>query len=175
MDYYAALRVSSGATQVEIDRAYQKLIKDARYDTSINRKELDIAYRVLSDATQRALYDATQAEKAKQSKVSQKILRKDLVLAAASHQKQLTWILVAMLMVLGLYYPYRFGYKLKSFSAGDVLYLKDTDGYFGKVVKVESSHNFHGQKEDAYLVKTEGDLDIWFPADDVKTVCYKKQ
>jgi molecular chaperone DnaJ len=63
-DYYAVLEVGVGATTVQIRQAYQRLAR--RYSPDVNFLDRDTealfeeiveAYRVLSDATARALYD----------------------------------------------------------------------------------------------------------------------
>ena len=63
-DYYAVLEVKAGATTVQIRRAYQRLAR--RYSPDVNFWERDArslfeeiaeAYRILSDATARSLYD----------------------------------------------------------------------------------------------------------------------
>jgi molecular chaperone DnaJ len=63
-DYYAVLEVSTGATTVQIRRAYQRLAR--RYSPDVNFWERDAqalfeeiaeAYRILSDPTARSLYD----------------------------------------------------------------------------------------------------------------------
>lgn len=172
MDFYDVLKVPPKATQAELDRAYQKLVRDARYDNSINQKDLETAYHTLSDATKRALYDATLAEKGKRLQTSQRIKR--LELNQVSKDKWIRWTFAILLIVLVVYYPLRFGYRLKKFNAGDQLYFKDTGQYFGKVEKSESNHHFATVSSDAYLVDTAVAGDIWFPADDVKSLCRTK-
>lgn len=63
-DYYAVLEIGVGATTVQIRQAYQRLAR--RYSPDVNFWDRDTdalfgeivgAYRVLSDATARALYD----------------------------------------------------------------------------------------------------------------------
>jgi molecular chaperone DnaJ len=73
-DYYAVLEVDAGATAVQIRRAYQRLAR--RYSPDVNFWERDTralfeeiaeAYRILSDATARSLYDRQDARPAGQS------------------------------------------------------------------------------------------------------------
>jgi molecular chaperone DnaJ len=73
-DYYAVLEVDAGATAVQIRRAYQRLAR--RYSPDVNFWERDAralfeeiaeAYRILSDATARSLYDRQDARPAGQS------------------------------------------------------------------------------------------------------------
>ena len=170
MDLYDVLKVHPRASQAELDRAYQKLIRDARYDTTINQKDIEVAYRTLSDGTQRALYDATLASKGKRVYTR----RVAVTLSDADRQKRLYWVLGILFVLAIAYYPIRFSYALKSFDVGDTLYYKDTDSYFGKVLQKESNHNFGPKTTAAYLVKTDLDVPIWFPADDVKVLCKKK-
>ena len=70
-DYYAVLEVDAGATAVQIRRAYQRLAR--RYSPDVNFWERDAralfeeiveAYRILSDATARSLYDRQDARPA---------------------------------------------------------------------------------------------------------------
>lgn len=173
MDHYAMLKVPPGASQGELDRAYQKLIKDSRYDNTINRKEIDAAYRTLSDATQRALYDATQADRAKREQASQKI-KKAAFKQNQPRQRPLTIALVIFLLMAVIYLPLRFGYQLKRFNVGDSLYFKDDHQYFGKITRVENNHNFGRAAADAYLIQTKDGEDLWWPAGDVKVLCVEK-
>jgi len=73
-DYYAVLEVDAGATAVQIRRAYQRLAR--RYSPDVNFWERDAralfeeiaeAYRILSDATARSLYDRQDARPAGRS------------------------------------------------------------------------------------------------------------
>ena len=168
MDHYQILKVHTGAKQVEIDRAYQKLVKEARYDQSINRKLVEAAYRTLSDATQRALYDATMAERSKRNAVSQKIRQKEI--KEENRPKRLAVMLGIVFFLFAGYYVYRFGYAIKSFDAGDELYFKESGKYFGKLIQKED-HQFGRLKKAGYLIKTEDDEDVWYPAKDVKSLC----
>lgn len=173
MDYYGMLKVPSGATQVELDRAYQKLIRDARYDNTVNRKEIETAYRTLSDATQRALYDATQAEKAKREQASLK-MKRPVLKGTMSRQGPLTIVLVVFFLIALVYLPLRFGYHLKHFNVGDSLYFKDDNQYFGKITQIEENHNFGRASADAYLIKTKDGDDLWWPVTDVQVICNTK-
>ena len=73
-DYYAVLEVDAGATAVQIRRAYQRLAR--RYSPDVNFWERDAralfeeiaeAYRILSNATARSLYDRQDARPAGRS------------------------------------------------------------------------------------------------------------
>lgn len=172
MDYYEVLKLYAGATQVELDRAYQKLVKDARYDNSINQKDIELAYRTLSDPTQRALYDATQAERNQRTQATQRTARKKVVKV---NRERVLKIAFAVLMLIALvYYPIRFGYQLKTFQVGDTLYFKDTSRYFGKISRIEDDHDFGIAKTDAYLIQVGSQNQVWWPAGDVKALCYAK-
>lgn len=175
MDYYEVLKVPTSATQVDLDRAYQKLIKDARYDNSINRKDIELAYRTLSDATQRALYDATQAERTKRTEATQRTQRiADRKVVKVNRERVLKIAFALLLLIALVYYPIRFGYHLKTFKAGDTLYFKDDARYFGKISRVEDDHDFGIAKSDAYLIQVGSQNQVWWPAEDVKALCFAK-
>ena len=172
MDLYGLLKVPQNVKPADLDRAYQKLVRDARYDNSINRKDIEKAYRLLSDPTQRALYDATLAEKGKLLQASQRTKR--IQLKAVHKDRWPRWALVILVILLLAYYPLRFGFYLKKFDTGDQLYFRDSGQYFGKVVKSERNHKFATMSADALLVNTAVTGEIWFPAYDVKSLCIKK-
>src|SRR3990172_5219055 len=58
MDCYQILRVPPNASRQEIDKAYRRLLKESRYDTSINLKDVESAYRVLGNVEQKKAYDS---------------------------------------------------------------------------------------------------------------------
>jgi hypothetical protein len=145
MDFYAVLRVPSTAKQIDIDRAYQKMVKEAKYDPTINIKDVEIAYKILTDATQRALYDASMADKGKK-KVFPTSVRK--LVPRKEQTRPLIMIALALFVIAVAYFVFRFGYMLKNFEQGDMLYWKENDQYFGTVVAGEKDHNFGGRPAD---------------------------
>ena len=172
IDFYQILKVPSNAKQVDIDRAYQKMIKEARYDQTINRKQVETAYRTLSDATQRALYDATSAAKTKQAQVNQRIRERES--RVDRRFQRLTIVFIVSLVIFIGYYTYRFGYYVKSFAPGDQLYFKDTGRYLGKIKEKDDQHGFGGDRRPAFLVITPDNQEIWYPSGDVKSLCEKR-
>lgn len=174
MDLYDRLRVSSTATQLEVDRAYHKMIKEADYDASINKKEVDEAYKTLGDPTKRALYDAALQEEGKRVYAVKKKTVKAAEIVAA-YKRRILWltgIAAVLLLVTATFLFFRFGYLLKSFEAGDKVYTK-TGQYYGKVVRMEKAHVFAADsKKDAYLLDTTYGP-VWFPADQMKLIMVK--
>jgi curved DNA-binding protein CbpA len=176
MDLYQRLRVASTASQLEIDRAYQQMVKEAGYDTSIDRKDVEAAYRTLGDPTRRALYDAAQLEERKKRAATEKVQLKIKKAAASNRNRTIGLVatLVVLILLAGLYLPWRYGNSFNTFDPGDSLALRSSGKYFGRVIKEESSHNFgSGFSGGAYLVDT-GKAQVWFPARDIQALCEKK-
>jgi curved DNA-binding protein CbpA len=173
MDFYGVLRVPSNAKQIDIDRAYQRIVQEARYDSTIRLKDVEVAYKILSDATQRALYDAGIAEKNKKlestAKIRTRIARSD------RRFKVMVGIVVALTLVAAAYLFFRFGYMLKSYEQGSALYFKENHKYLGKINKIEDDHSFGPRSSDAYLIQLSNEETLWLPADDVKSLCYEKK
>ena len=186
MDVYKVLKVPVDAKQIEIDRAYQKLIKEAQYDSSIKVKEVEIAYRILSDATHRTIYDTKKGYIAKPAKgfkgvkaaLKGKKRAKGKTFSfgdQAQREKALKRIAIALFAIGIVYYAFRFGYNLKSFDPGNKIYFKDNDQLFGVLVSVEDNHKFTSGIADAYKVRLPSEEMVWFPESDVKVLCYGKK
>ena len=173
MDLYQVLRVSPNSNQKEIEEAYQRLIKECRYNVRLNRRDIDLAYRVLGNPTQKALYDSKlkQYDDRGIRKILKRRKKRAPILRPATQKQQVIIFLVLIVITLG-FYAIRFGYHLKSFEIGDVLYMKQGDQQLGRVVAIEKDHNFGTARYDAYLVAT-GTEKRWLPQDVVKIYCYK--
>lgn len=167
MNYYQVLQVSTKASQVDIDRAYQKLVKEARFDTNLNRKDIETAYRVLSNPTQKALYDAAIADQQKEATLKVKKIRKPM------NMRQMGPILVGLLVIALCFYFYRYSYIFASFQPGDVLISRETGQYVGKVIGEQPMHSFAGVKKDAYFLDTPTGK-VYIPMDQVKRTCKRK-
>lgn len=189
MDYYQVLRVAPDASRKDIEEAYHRLLKESRYDTSIDRLQVENAYRILSDLTTKNRYDARQTVKAKRNVRVQKLRMKKLKsigsigILAWIQRRTLPQLLVALVIVLTIgisFYAVRFGYVLREFQAGDVLYDSLTQQQFGRVMRVEEKHNFGSHQADAYQIELNPGLDrlnksitvVWLPQDSVKRRCY---
>ena len=187
MDYYQVLRVSPGASTKEIEQAYQRLMKEARYDTSIDRRLIENAYRTLSNTQTKYQYDALQNLKTKRgTKVAEdpdKTSYNPIEWIKKRTRKQLL-ITLAIITVIGIgFYSMRFGYILKDFQAGDVLYENLTNQRFGKILRVEHDYRFGDELIDAYQVELDPKIRtlrrsesiVWLPQESVKARCYKKK
>jgi len=172
MNFYKVLRVHGKVSQSDLDRAYQHLIKESRYDNTINRKRVEIAYRILSDSTQRALYDASIAEDEKRREATTKIRRR-----RKKNQlwfKKLKAVALALTILAVVFVVYRYGWHLKMFSPGDEIFYSHSNQRLGTIIKEERNHNFGKVKQDAYLLRLSPEKTIWVPKTDVKAVCYSK-
>lgn len=167
MNYYQVLQVSTKASQVDIDRAYQKLVKEARFDTNLNRKDIETAYRVLSNPTQKALYDAAIAEQQKEATLKVKKIRKPM------NMRQLVQVLIGLFVIALCFYLYRYSYIFANFEKGDVLINRQTGQYVGKVLGEQPGHNFGGVKKDAYMLDTPTGK-VYVPMEQVKRTCKTK-
>lgn len=172
MNFYKVLRVHAKVTQADIERAYQQLVRESRYDNTINRKSIEIAYRILSDSTQRVLYDASIAEdekrrdaaaKVRNRRRKQKLTFKKLKVAAS-----------ALSIIAFIFFIYRYGYYLKTFSPGDEIYYSHSHQRLGTIVKEEGNHNFGVTKQDAFLIRMGPEKTMWIPKTDLKASCYSK-
>ena len=188
MDYYQVLRIAPNASRKEIEQAYQRLLKEARYDTSIDRLQVENAYRILTDLVAKNRYDVHQNFKTKretrhaknnsESRGSFNLIEKIRNLTI----HQLLVILAVTVAVAMAFYWFRFGYKVKAFQAGDVIYDSISHKPFGKILRVESNHAFGSKQMDAYHIELNPALDtygsaqktVWLPQDNVKARCYKK-
>jgi curved DNA-binding protein CbpA len=179
MDLYKVLKIPSSAKQIEIDKAYQKILKEAQYDPNIQIKQVEIAYRILSDANQRSVYDI-KAGYAKRDKKTGKIQTKGKgkgksKLTSNQRVKAESNIAIALFVVMVAYMLLRFGYTLRKFDSGDILFFRDDNRYFGTLVRLENSHAFGPLKADAYLIKLPSKDERWYPQSDVKSLCYRRE
>ena len=183
MDLYKVLKVPSSAKQVEIDKAYQKILKESQYDPTIQIKQVELAYRILSDAAQREVYDV-KAGHVKRDKKTGKVLTKGKGKDKSKSKSKYTSrdrvkiesnIAVGLFLVMVVYMIFRFGFYLKNFEIGDILFFRDDNRYFGTLVKGENSHAFGPIKADAYLIKLPSKDERWYPQTDVKSLCYTKE
>jgi curved DNA-binding protein CbpA len=187
LDYYQVLRLAPNASRKEIEQAYHRLLKESRYDTSIDRLMVENAYRTLSDRNTKSQYDARQTLKVKRIQRVQKKKRiRSLGVIEWIKRRTLSQLLGALvisLIITTSFYTYRYGYLLKTFQAGDVLYDTLTDQKFGKVLRVESNHSFGDKIQDAYQIELSPTLKradsskriVWLPQNTVQIRCYKKE
>jgi hypothetical protein len=186
LDHYTKLRIARNASRNEIEQAYQRLLKEARYDTSIDRREIENAYKVLTDLDTRSQYDTRQTMRLqKTTRLQKKDRFKEFRFVAwitSLTQRQLLIILGICLSLMISFYSFRFGYLLKGFQAGDVLYDKNTHQHFGKILKVAPNHTFGSKQADAYQIELDPSTKqavhyeevVWLPQDIVKSRCYTK-
>ena len=186
LDYYHKLRIAPNASRKEIEQAYQRLLKEARYDTSIDRREIENAYKVLSDLATKSQYDTRQTIRLQKTvRLNKKQSREAGFFNWVKNltRRQLLLALGFSLALMISFYSFRFGHLLKTFQAGDVLYDKTTDQHFGKVLKVELNHPFGTRNADAYQIELDPatkravsfESVVWIPQDIVKARCYKKK
>ncbi len=186
MDYYQLLRVGANASRKEIDEAYQKLLKESRYDTTIDRTQVETAYRILTDIASRTHYDARQTMRNKRTVRLQKKRLPRIGIIEWIKQRTLPQLLITLAVVLCIaivFYAIRYGYMLQEFQAGDVLYEKISHLQFGKIIRVEENHSFGSKSIDAYQVELNPAMRrygaaasvLWLPQDSVKARCYKKK
>lgn len=165
------LGVSSKATFKEIEHAYHKLIKEAHFNRSLKRKDIEMAYLILTDEAQKAMHDAAIAHDEKEMEITAKIQRRSEKKVTT---KTLAQIALGLFVIAVFFFFFRFGYKLKSFSPGDVVYYKESHKLLGTIVEVQDSHDFGRVKKDAYKIKYPNGHFLWVPKSDVKVSCYKK-
>lgn len=181
-DYYNVLRIGHNASRKDIAQAYERLMKESHYDSTIDKASVETAYRILSDIAAKAQYDARQTQKTK------RIQNKERVSNKGSLQSIMEWFtLPHMLAVLGVlllatagFYWLRFGYKLKDFQAGDVLFERSKNIRYGKILRVED-HSFGSTTERAYLIEIDksrplvgiNNRTMWVQQDVIKACCYK--
>lgn len=178
MDLYKVLKIPSSAKPVEIDKAYQKILKEAQYDPTIQIKQVELAYRILSDTAQRQVYDI-KAGHVKRDKKTGKVITKGKGKGKSKYTSQdrvkiESNIAVGLFVVMAVYMIFRFGFYLRKFEDGDILFFRDDNRYFGTLVRDESSHAFGPIKSDAYLIKLPSKDERWYPQTDVKSLCYTK-
>jgi curved DNA-binding protein CbpA len=177
MDLYKVLKVPSSAKPVEIDKAYQKILKEAQYDPTIQIKQVELAYRILSDATQRQVYDIKAGHVKRDKKTGKVITKKGKGKSKYTSQDRIkieSNFAVGLFVVMVVYLIFRFGFYLRNFENGDILFFRDDNRYFGTLVKDEGSHAFGPIKADAYLIKLPSKDERWYPQTDVKSLCYTK-
>ena len=182
LDLYQVLKVPSNAKQIEIDKAYQKLLKESQFDPSVQIKHVELAYRILSDVNQRELYDV-KAGYAKRDKKTGKMVspskkgksKSKSGFSADSRVKMESNFAIGLFVLMVVYMVFRFGFMLRSFEGGDILFFRDDNRYFGTLVRMENSHAFGPLKSDAYLIKLPSKDERWYPQSDVKSLCYRRE
>ncbi len=161
-------------------------MKESRYDTSIDKREIENAYKVLSDLATKSQYDTRQTIRLQKTvRQNKKQFQEIGVLNRIKNLnvRQLLVILGICLSLMISFYSFRFGHLLKTFQAGDVLYDRTNDQHFGKVLKVEPNHPFGTSRMDAYQIELDPSTKrafnfesvVWMPQDIVKARCYKKE
>lgn len=186
MDYYHKLRIAPNASRKEIEQAYQRLLKESRYDTSIDRREIESAYKVLSDLSAKSQYDTRQTTRLhKTTRIRKRDRFKEFGFVTRLQNLTTRQLLVALGICLTLmisFYGFRYGHLLKNFQAGDVLYDRTTHEQFGKILKVTPNYVFGTKQLDAYQIQLDPAAKravnfepvVWLPQDIVKLRCYKK-
>jgi len=171
LDYYQILRIGQAASRKEIEQAYNKLMKESRYDTSIDRIEIEKAYRILIDLPSKAKYDARKKIKsAIRTRAAKRKSHKGFTgwVTSLTLQQLLMILSVALVLASGYYY-FRFGYLLQDIQAGDVIYDIANGREYGKVVMVEDPHDFNGIPQDGYKVQLRmQDRTVWIPGNVLK-------
>jgi curved DNA-binding protein CbpA len=169
---YEVLRVNSAASQVDIDRAYQRMVTESSYDTSINRKDIELAYRTLRDPTQRTLYDYSLSEDKKKVEITAK--HKKIAFKREQAFDVLRYCVIGLFLIVGVFWWMRYGYHLKSYSVGDNIYYKSTDAPLGKIMQIQSNHSFGSARADGVLIQTKEGTQVWYPLSDLKSACYSR-
>ena len=171
LDYYHILRISPQASKKEIDQAHDQLIKEARYDTSIDRRLVENAYRILSDPAHKSIYDLSVSQKANGKKAKP---RKGGVLQKLTI-KELVRILAVLVVIATVFYLYRYNYLIKRFSVGDTVYMAETNEKLGKIIRKENSHDFGTFSADAYMIRKDSGEALWLPKKNIQIHCYRKK
>lgn len=172
MNYYEVLRLTRTATQMDIDRAYARLVKEASFNDKLNRKEIEVAYRALRDPTQRSLYDYSLDEDRKRVETTQR--HKLKAQKRQSILQNSRYVVAVLLLIALVYVSLRFGYRLKNYSEGETLYLKSTNALVGKVIRKEDDHSFGSVRADAYLIEKSNGQQVWLPESDLQISCYSQ-
>jgi curved DNA-binding protein CbpA len=170
-NYYKVLGLSSTATSEEIERAYHKMIKNAHFDRSLSKKQIELAYLILTDEAHRAMHDAVIEHDEKEMEITAKIRNKKEMRLTV---KNLVQIAIGLFIIAVAFFFFRFGYQLKSFSTGDTVYYKESHKLLGTIVEVQDRHDFGRASKAAYKIKSPSGQFIWIPKNDVKVSCYKK-
>lgn len=169
-NYYTVLGLSPKASQVEIEHAYHKMIKEAHFNRSLNRKQIELAYLILTDVAQKAMHDAMIAQYEKKLEITAKIQQKQTKKLPV---QTLAKIAVVLFVIAVAFFSFRYGYYLKTFSTGDIVYYKDSHRLLGTIVEVQSNHDFGKKRGGAYKIKGSDGKYFWVPQTDVKASCYK--
>lgn len=179
MDYYSILKIAPNASRKEIDEAFKRLMKECRYNAQLNRREIEAAFKILSNTSSRKAYDSKKEERVKiDAAVGQMERRRSRARARKSgprftfRQKVITLAVLFPLAVV--FYIYRFGYQVKQFEPGDVVYYKHSKQILGKIVAAEDNHDFGQAKLDAFLIEWDSSKkQDWVPQVNVKSSCFK--
>jgi len=169
---YEVLRVNIAASQVDIDRAYQRMVSESSYDTTINRKDIELAYRTLRDPTQRTLYDYSLSEDKKNVEVTAK--HKKIVFKREQAFEILRYCVIALFLIVAVFWWMRYSYHLKSYAVGDNVYYTSSDLPVGKIIQIQNDHLFGSARKDGCLIQTKEGDQVWYPLSDLKSACYKK-
>jgi DnaJ domain len=171
LDYYQTLRITPTATKTEIETAYQKLVKESEYDSSIDRIMVDTAYRILSNPKQRVQYDTITRKREESTAAYTATMKRKKGIAGWNERKLLVLLIIVFVFACG-YYGIRFGHLLKSYEVGDTIYMTETHQKLGTIVKIES-HNFGKFSTTGYLIQSPTGSD-WYPGYELKLHCYKQ-
>jgi len=182
-DYYSVLRIGHNASRKDISQAYERLIKESNYDTTIDKAAVETAYRILSDIASKAQYDARQTMRTKRVQMKGKEGKGGSIQAIAEWftLPHLLMILGVLVLATAAFYWFRFGYKLNDFQAGDVLYNRSQNKRYGKILRVED-HQFGSGTEKAFLIEMDksqpilgsNERTVWVQQDVIKACCYKQ-
>ena len=180
-DYYNVLRLGHNASKKEIEKAHERLLKEAYYDSTIDKQAVETAYRILSDVPSKARYDSRHTVKTRKIDREKKLKINLYDILAWFTLPRLVMILVISLLITLGFYWFRFGYVLQTFQAGDILLDRSTHKRYGRVLRVETEHIFGNDRQPAYQVQLDtsqfiigsNERVVWLPQDTVKARCMK--
>jgi len=170
LDYYHVLRLSRSASKKEIEQAHDQLLKEAMYDTTIDSRMVESAYRILSDPAHKAVYDLSFSLKASGGKAKpksgflQSLARKDLLR-----------ILAVLVVITSLFYWHRYSHLIKQFDVGDTVYMSETNEKIGKISQMENSHDFGTFTGNAFLITKDSGETTWLLKRNIQIHCYRKK
>jgi curved DNA-binding protein CbpA len=181
-DYYNVLRLGHNASKKEIEKAHERLLKEAYYDSTIDKQAVETAYRILIDVPSKARYDAHHTTKTRKIVAGKRKFKFNIqeILEWFTLPRLLMILVISLLVTIGFYW-FRYGYVLQTFQAGDVLMDRATHKRYGRVLKVESEHLFGNDTEPGYQVQLDtsqfiigsNDRVIWLTQNTVKARCTK--
>jgi curved DNA-binding protein CbpA len=179
-DYYNDLRLGHNASKKEIEKAHERLLKEAHYDSTIDTQAVETAYRILTDMASKARYDARHTLKTKKIVARRKKINIEDFLAWFT-LRRLVMIMIISFLFAAAFYWFRFGYMLQTFQAGDVLLDRATHKRYGRILRVESEHLFGNDRQSAYQIQLDSSQSIigstekviWLPQNAIKARCTK--